>query len=146
MSKFDFEIKFDLIMLGEKYRLHFEHDTLTSLTSPSLAPLKFELESLAYDARLVFSLLAKNLLGANQVVATSVLDLIDDKMRLRSGTFKLFMWMNSHVDEKRQYHSYGGAHQASSKTTFTSSSTRTSSKSASSARPTSSIASSSAKP
>lgn len=108
-------------MLGEKYRLHFEQDTLTSLVTPSLAPLKFEVESLSYDTRLVFSLLAKNLLGTNQVVATSVLDLVDDKMRLRSGTFKLFMWMNSHVDEKRQYHSYGGFNKAFLRMIFTSS-------------------------
>ena len=107
ISKFDFEIRFDLVMLGEKYNLYFEDDTLISLINPGLDALEFEIESLSYDARLVISLLAKNSLEENQVIATSVLDLVDDKMRLRSGPFKLFMWLNSEVDESEQYHSYG---------------------------------------
>jgi hypothetical protein len=97
-------------MLGEKYPLHFENENLTSLVHPALDELKFDIESLSYDARIVFSLLAKNMLEDNQIIATSVLDLVDDKLRLRSGTFKLFMWLNSHVDEDQQYHSYGNVY------------------------------------
>ena len=96
-------------MLGEKYPLHFENENLISLIHPALDPLKFDIDCLSYDARIVFSLLSKNMLEDNQIIATSVLDLVDDKMRLRSGTFKLFMWLNSHVDEDQQYHSYGNA-------------------------------------
>jgi hypothetical protein len=105
--KFDYKIQFDLIMSNEKYPLHFEDDALVSFINPGLDPLEFEIDSLSYDARIVFSILARNILDKNQVIATSVLDLIDDKMRLRSGNFKLFMWLNSKVDETQQYHSYG---------------------------------------
>lgn len=112
VNKFDFEIRFDLISLGEKYALHFDDEVLASLVNPSLEPLRFEVDSLSYDARVVVSLLAKNVLEENQVIATSVLDLVDDKMRLREGTFKLFMWLNSDVDQRQQYHSYGRNDQA----------------------------------
>lgn len=93
--------------MDEKYNLYCEDDTLTSFINPGLDPLHFELDSLSFDARIVISIIAKNILDQNQVVATSVIGLVDDRMKLRTGNYKLFMWLNSKVDETQQYHSYG---------------------------------------
>ena len=100
-------MKFEIIMYEEKYNLNIDSQRFGSLSTPKTEPVEFELDSLSYDCRIVFYLLAKNLLEKDQVIATSVLDLVDEKAKLRKGGYKLLMWFNNQVNPKDQFHSYG---------------------------------------
>ena len=103
----EYQLEYDLISLSEKYRLPFNPQHFQSLSQPSVQTVEFELDSLSHDSRIVFKLKARNLLDRNDVVATSVLDLLDEKLHLREGSFRLLMWLNDFVDEKNRYQSYG---------------------------------------
>ena len=103
----EYQLEYDLISLSEKYRLPFDPQHFQSLSQPSVQTVEFELDSLSHDSRIVFKLKARNLLDRNDVVATSVLDLLDEKLHLREGSFRLLMWLNDFVDEKNRYQSYG---------------------------------------